>query len=73
MADPSTSAQDYDWRVDAVASWELAIAELRRRGLAEGRYKPETDEERAYVEAERSRVEPAPDVLVTGNRSGLFR
>jgi hypothetical protein len=40
---------DYDWRVDALESWRLAIAELRRRGLREGRYKPETDEERAYV------------------------
>jgi len=40
---------DYDWQLDAYRSWELAIAELRRRGLREGRFKPETDEERAYV------------------------
>jgi hypothetical protein len=44
-------AQDYDPALDAFLSWQLAIAELRRRGLAEGRYKPETDEERAYVAA----------------------
>ncbi len=31
--------------------WQLAIAEIRRRGLREGRFMPETDEERAYVEA----------------------
>lgn len=44
---------DYDWRIDSYLSWELAIAELRKRGLRDGRFHPVDDEERAYVEAHR--------------------
>lgn len=44
---------DYDWRLDAYRSWELAISELRKKGLRDGRFKPETDEERRWLRLEK--------------------
>ncbi len=50
---------DDDWITSGDAArnsrscWQLAISELRKRGLREGRFEPETDEERAYVEENR--------------------
>ena len=41
---------DYDWRADAYGSWQLAIAELRQRGLREGKYTPKDEAERQYLE-----------------------
>jgi hypothetical protein len=47
-----TSRDQYDtgdWRIDAYRSWELAIAELRKRGIRNGTIKPETEEERTLA------------------------
>jgi hypothetical protein len=44
--DPS---QPYDWRTDARDCYDLAIAELRRRGVALGKFEPINDEERAIA------------------------
>lgn len=46
--------RDYDFKKDSIESWKLAVAELRKKGLREGRFVPVNDEERAYL-AERER------------------
>lgn len=38
--------ETYDPNIDAYRCWQLAIAEIRKRGLREGRYQPRNDEER---------------------------
>lgn len=40
---------EYDPHLDAFECWKLAIAELRKRGVREGRFTPETDEEKRLV------------------------
>jgi hypothetical protein len=42
---------EYDWRIDAYLSWELAIAELRKRGLRDGKFQPMDDEERRIADS----------------------
>jgi|APSaa5957512535_1039671.scaffolds.fasta_scaffold1028510_2 hypothetical protein len=42
----------YDAQADARDSYELAIAEIRKRLLREGHVEPRNDEERRMVEAE---------------------
>ena len=42
--------RDYDFKKDSIESWKLAVAELRKKGLREGRFVPENDSERAYLE-----------------------
>lgn len=44
---------DYDPALDAYRSWQLAIAELRRRGVIAGRFPPLNEEERALKEDHR--------------------
>jgi hypothetical protein len=49
---------DYDWEVDAYRSWELAIAELRKRRLVAGQLEPANDNERDWLaEAKRRLLE----------------
>lgn len=45
----------YDWRDDSYKSWQVAIQELRLRGLRAGTYEPRNDEERDYVDEHRRR------------------
>jgi hypothetical protein len=40
---------DYDPHKDGFDSWALAIAEIRRRGVMEGKYPPINDDERALL------------------------
>lgn len=40
---------DYDWEKDAFESWLLAIREIRKAGVLEGKYQPITDEEKAWL------------------------
>ncbi len=51
--------EDYDWREDALKSWQLAIAEKRRQGLIEGRFQPRNDEEREMINATKEEHSPA--------------
>jgi hypothetical protein len=39
----------YDPLKDGFDSWALAIAEIRRRGVMEGKYEPINDDERALL------------------------
>lgn len=45
---------DFDWRLDAYRSWELAIAEKRKQGVIEGRFEPRDDEERGWLGEKKS-------------------
>lgn len=38
---------DYDPDLNSIRCYALAIAEIRRRGVIEGRFEPKDDEERA--------------------------
>lgn len=40
---------DYDGGADAFACWHLAVQEIRKRGVLEGRFAPRNDEERAWL------------------------
>jgi hypothetical protein len=44
------SAEEYDGNVDAFLCWQLAIAELRKRGLRSGQYQPQDESERLIAE-----------------------
>jgi hypothetical protein len=44
-------SDNYDWRKDSYESWLLAISELRKRGVIEGRFEPINDAERALKES----------------------
>jgi hypothetical protein len=46
-------SDNYDWRKDSYESWLLAISELRKRGVIEGRFEPINDAERALKESHR--------------------
>jgi hypothetical protein len=39
----------HDWRVDSIGCFNLAISELRKRGVISGRYPPINDEERSWL------------------------
>lgn len=40
-------AKNYDWALDAKLSYLAAIAEIRKRGIIEGRFKPIDNEKRS--------------------------
>jgi hypothetical protein len=42
-------SEEYDPYIDAFRSWLLAITELRKQGLREGRFLPENEEEEQYM------------------------
>ncbi|MEP6826981.1 MAG: hypothetical protein ABJA10_02780 [Aestuariivirga sp.] len=45
----SHSEEPCDLIKDSSRSWYLAVAEIRRKGLREGKFEPRNDEERVYV------------------------
>jgi hypothetical protein len=47
---------DYDWQVDAYRSWQLAIAELRKRRLLTGQLEPVNNNERDWLAEARRRL-----------------
>lgn len=48
---------DEELQDDSFKSWQLAIAEMRKKGLREGLYKPSSDEEWEYLASEFNGIE----------------